>query len=390
MKLGILTYHSQQNYGGLLQCWALKAFLEKQGHEVQVIDRWFDEKNKALEREYPQWSMGAWAKFFLRSALGLGDFGLWLRHWRTKRFLQQKLNLTPYHFVEWADAPPELGVDAIVVGSDQVWYCGEPGVFLLEGANLQGVRRVISYAASFGRKVIPPEFDAVFQHGWTRFSALSCREREGVEICKRLGFQATQVVDPTLLLTQADWGKLLRLKHNQGKRTRLFCYFMSVDAAAALPVLENYAERINGEVDLFVNKGVSFLRPIPRSLSALLAKRKRRGAGGVHVHLGAGPLEFAQTIGVATQVITDSFHGLMFSAIFGCNARFIRPSTSFRAEMFGRIAEFAAKYVRGPLFFDNVSDAMRSLEQEPRLTYNEPALASIQETSRRWLLDNLL
>lgn len=387
MKIGILTYHSQLNYGGVLQCWALKTFLEKKGHEVQVIDRWFDEKNKALEREYPQWSMGAWAKFFLRSALGLGDFGLWLRHWRTKRFLQQKLNLTPYHFVAWADAPRELGVDAIVVGSDQVWYCGEPGVFLLEGANLQGVRRVISYAASFGRKEIPAAFAPVFRQGWARFSALSCREREGVEICNSLGFQATQVVDPTHLLTKMDWEKLAHLKRKPETHPRLFGYFMSVDACAALPVLGDYAERVHGEVDIFVNNGTPFLRPIPRSLSAWLAQRK--GARSVHVHLGAGPWEFVRAIGGATQVITDSFHALMFSAIFGCNARFIRPSNPFRAEMFGRITEFAAKCVQGALFCDNVTDAVRSLEQGLRITYNESALASMQAASRTWLTDNL-
>ena len=37
MKIGILTFHSQLNYGGVLQCWALKKALEDMGHETVVV-----------------------------------------------------------------------------------------------------------------------------------------------------------------------------------------------------------------------------------------------------------------------------------------------------------------------------------------------------------------
>ena len=52
MKLGILTFHSQLNYGGVLRCWALKMALEGMGHEVVVVDRWLDAKNGMLRREF--------------------------------------------------------------------------------------------------------------------------------------------------------------------------------------------------------------------------------------------------------------------------------------------------------------------------------------------------
>lgn len=38
MKIGIITFHASFNYGSMLQAWALQTFLEKQGHEVKIIN----------------------------------------------------------------------------------------------------------------------------------------------------------------------------------------------------------------------------------------------------------------------------------------------------------------------------------------------------------------
>ena len=108
MKIGILTFHSQLNYGGVLQCWALQTALEKMGHEVVVIDRWLTPDNRHLEHGYNRKRKKWWLRFWIRSLLGLGDMRFWLRVRRTKRFLREKLHLTPYHFVDWKDAPRDL------------------------------------------------------------------------------------------------------------------------------------------------------------------------------------------------------------------------------------------------------------------------------------------
>ena len=122
MKIGILTFHSQLNYGGVLQCWALQTVLENIGHEVVVINRWLDDNDDLLEYGYNMFNPKQWIRFAIRSLLGLGDASLWLRVKRT--FLKKYIQCTPYHFVEWKDAPKDLGVDMLVVGSDQVWNCG--------------------------------------------------------------------------------------------------------------------------------------------------------------------------------------------------------------------------------------------------------------------------
>ena len=98
MKIGILTFHSQLNYGGVLQCWALQTALEKMGHEVVIIDRWLTPDNWHLERGYDRKQKKWWLRFWLRSLLGLGDMRFWLRVRRTKRFIHEKLHLTSFHF----------------------------------------------------------------------------------------------------------------------------------------------------------------------------------------------------------------------------------------------------------------------------------------------------
>ena len=120
MKVGILTFHSQLNYGGVLQCWALQTALEKLGHEVKVIDRWLDARNATLLGDKP-----ANLKQFILLIFEIVSmnwyFAIKRRRRKTTRFISTQLNLTDYHFFKWLEAPKDLGVDVLVVGSDQVW-----------------------------------------------------------------------------------------------------------------------------------------------------------------------------------------------------------------------------------------------------------------------------
>ena len=98
MRVGLLTLHSQLNYGGVLQAWAGQCALEGLGHEVCVLDRWLDPRNLTLLGPF-----GALSRATVRSALceGLayGQAGAFARrHWRTIRFVRGRLRLSPFHF----------------------------------------------------------------------------------------------------------------------------------------------------------------------------------------------------------------------------------------------------------------------------------------------------
>ena len=159
MKLGILTFHSQLNYGGVLQCWALKTALEGMGHEVVVVDRWVTPDNRMLDGPFGHAGFKGWCMIALKSLLGCGTGKQALRHWRTRRFMKL-LNLTSFHFYDWAEVEQANSqtierLDSLVVGSDQVWHggdWGDPRPYLLEGAPQV---HAIAYAASFGIKAMP-------------------------------------------------------------------------------------------------------------------------------------------------------------------------------------------------------------------------------------------
>ncbi len=408
MKIGILTFHSQLNYGGVLQCWALQTALEKMGHEVVVIDRWLDPDNWHLERGYDRKQKKWWLRFWIHSLLGLGDMRFWLRAHRTKRFIREKLHLTTYHFYDWKNAPSNLGVDMIVVGSDQVWHCGDdfgdPRPYLLEGAP---VVPAIAYAASFGFPKMPQKLGrsvgkdkelsaaSIYQNGLSRFQAIGCREAEGVEICRILGFDATHVVDPTLLVNRAEWERLATCHIDKCVKTlprRIACYFMGEKLNDVLPVLNDFAKGHNIRIDLLFSDGLPHddIFPFPRTLRMLRswADRCIQRFHHVRVRLDAGPIDFIRLHAVADAVVTDSFHSLMFSSIFGKNIRFLAPSSSRRRAMFGRIVGFA-EHADGPLVAATLGEALESLADGVRSGIRPEYLETIRSDSMRFLREAL-
>ena len=385
MKVGILTFHAHLNYGGVLQCLALQKTLESLGHEAIVVDRWMDIDNFVLERNYNIVLSKEFLKSCIRLLLGLGDFRRWLRVRRTKKFVQKHLKLTPYHFVEWKDAPGDLGLDLLVVGSDQVWHCGnwgDPSVYLLDGAPQI---RAISYAASFGMTELPDSFVDVYLNGLSRFSAISCREHEGVDICRGLGFAATHVVDPTLLA----WCARADINAKGGKPNELVCYFLSEKLEDHIPELSEFAKRRKCKVRVFLID--AWLSAVPLNISgvvALLKKWRYRICPSVEIMDSAGPQEFFDAFRTAKWVVSDSFHALMFSICNGCNARIIRPKTEFRIQMFSRIEEFA-QHTRGPLIVDSVSSALDSIASGEEVSYDYSWIKSRCNESISYLKNNL-
>ena len=386
MKIGILTFHSQLNYGGVLQCWALQTALEKLGHEVVVIDRWQDKDNSWLEKGYDEYGMFQWIKFLVRSAMGLGNINQWLRVRRTKRFLTEHLRLTPYHLFDWKDAPKELGIDMFVVGSDQVWHCGDwgdPRVYLLEGAPKIPA---IAYAASFGLTELPKYLserdgdslaEPVYRAGLKKFKAISCRESEGVSLCRKLGFKAEHVLDPTLLVNKADWECLIRVEKKHSK-TRVVCYLLGTDYKIVLQRLVRFSRENDCEVEIFVDQWVFYALPMPTSASKFVqwaTGLKRKVFGKVRICDSAGPIEFVRAIANADFVVSDSFHALMFSIIFGRKVRILAPKSSHRKKMFARIEEFASK-MTWQVVVDSLDAALKSFVDDDVATIDSTWLES--------------
>ncbi|MCB1353292.1 MAG: polysaccharide pyruvyl transferase family protein [Rhodobacteraceae bacterium] len=293
-RVGILTLPLHNNYGGILQAAALYKALENAGKTPVLLSK---------KAERPIWTRAALRVLQTVPGQNIGD----LRARERERaihypFIAEHLpNRTGILRTreQFSRALRQLGLDAVVVGSDQVWrfeYHGDdnPMIYFLDFAEDLGVRR-ISYAASFGQKdwAYPrktEEASRLLAH----FDAVSARETSGVQICRTtLGRpDAALCLDPTLLLDRA--------------------HYAAIAAKAPPPP--------RGAVLNYVLDRTSFARDICGTVIATCPGIGRANEitirkGGAKPDIPAWLRAFQH----ANFVVTDSFHGTVFSILFERN-----------------------------------------------------------------------
>jgi hypothetical protein len=295
--------------------------------------------------------------------------------------VREKLNLTPYHFFQWSEVKGEnLGLDMIVVGSDQVWkgqYKQLLPYLLFDAPPIPA----ISYAASFGMRQIPTPLIDVYRQGFSRFKSISCREYEGVQIVENQGYSATHVVDPTILLDPQMWKKSVVIS----KEKILTCYFLAENLYSILPKVEAFARVQQCKVKIFLNALRSPLILSFKGIKQRICLSRYSRSANIEIALVAGPQEFLDAHASSTWVVTDSFHSVMFASIFDKNVRFLRPTNEKRKAMFARIEEFAKSNVKGEMIANSLDEALESFEKGDIISFNQDNLKKLREESKKWL-----
>lgn len=296
MRICILTQPLGANFGGVLQAYALQKALKGMGHNVTTL------------RFSPQatwWIPSGFKKRVLTvrrfiSKYLKGNKGItYCNPDRQTRYAFRELNRFINDYIEHLDVQPPLTrntipeYDAYVVGSDQVWrpaYSPFLPNFYLDFIADSTAKR-IAYAASFGVDTweADEEMTSCLQGLAKKFDAITVREESGVELCKKfLGVQATVMPDPTLLLSAADYIRLCpQESQNQG------------DFVAAYILDQGEQEK-------------AFVQRVADQLH-LPAKY----IGKYDWSTGVDSIEsWISGISNARYVITDSFHGTVFSLLF--------------------------------------------------------------------------
>ncbi|MDE6091300.1 MAG: polysaccharide pyruvyl transferase family protein [Duncaniella sp.] len=314
MKLGILTQPLRNNYGGLMQAWALQKVLTEAGNEVIIINREYRRlKDMNLIRR-----TASIVKRELSIALGIEKRQPQLSE--IQEFYIRKY-IIPFIENRYEGISPTLyteksfrkyiecaNFDGLVVGSDQVWRPRySPAIcnyFLDFLPQISEVKR-IAYAASFG--VDNWEFSPIETKKSTelakKFDFIGVRESSGIGLCRKyLDVSAKYVADPTLLLDRNYYDALIdnpsvSLRPSNGE---LFCYVL--DSAKELKDVINACSSSLGYTPYYCN-----------------AVRKITNSDDLKYldECTFPPVEqWLKSFRDAEMVITDSFHGTVFSIIY--------------------------------------------------------------------------
>ena len=300
-RVGIITIHKINNYGSVLQSYALQQVCKNLGYETEIIDYNFPNVYHS-ENKYAMPNDAQPKEPKLLRLLFAG--ALLCQHKGVARFVHKYLQLSSRIY----SSPAELlsflpKYDVYVTGSDQLWnprHCNGDPAFMLHFAPDEALK--ISYAASIGTNSIPEELHPLYKKLLVRYKYIGVREKSGVEIIKNVvGKQATMVLDPTLLLNRDEWDKIASPKRLI-KKKYILCYFLNY-SFNAFPYVDELAEY------MWQQTGYDIVR-VARPPHKLKYKH-------THYKIGATPEEFLALVRDAEMVLTTSFHGTAFAVNYG-------------------------------------------------------------------------
>jgi len=284
MKIGILTFHWATNYGAVLQAYALQTYLVMYGHDCKIIDYVPYGCKKNLFRCFL-------TRFPLRIPHNILDYQ---KENRMIRFRQRHLRLTR-NYGSWAELqkdPPDC--DVYVCGSDQIWNPsftrkGEGKATLSYFLDFGGEQKKrLAYAASFGCTSYPADLINIIKAPLQRFKALSVRENTGLAILDKMGIPGASLVpDPTMLLRLVDYKGLL--PHSE--KTAVDSVFVY-----ALHSGQKTIQEIRCHLEERSKQAIQYT--------------------GFHSHSLLSIEEWLAAIARSKAVVTNSFHGVIFSILF--------------------------------------------------------------------------
>lgn len=284
MRIGILTHPQSGNYGGILQCYALSAYLKEQGHMPIVIRR---ESDKG---------------FFLWIAIRSILKNLHFPRYYTPNACDKTRLIRPFvekHLVrthsihsqqKMRSVCEEYKFDAVIVGSDQVWradYAMNFGYNYFLDFVPTDVKK-LSYAASFGLSDWQYDLEQTnrIKDLLASFRGVSVREENAVSLCEdNLGITPKWLLDPTMLLKAEDYQSIMSPRIITEKY--VFVYWLG-DKSLVAEDIDNYKKQ--GYIIIDINL------------------RDEREQESVE--------DWLSYINYADCIITDSFHGCVFSILF--------------------------------------------------------------------------
>lgn len=287
MRIGIITQKLENNFGGILQNYALQTVLKRMGHTPITID--------LRQGDSLMWDIMSYIKnlvqYYVHHQTIKPKFARCITHRSkyTEGFIKKYISTTVRFQKLTLVVPIIYRMKCIVTGSDQVWrpkYNIIKYTFLAFTGN--NVKK-IAYAASFGvDKWEYLETQTKQCCKWIKsFNGVSTREASGVKLCEEyLNVKAEHVLDPTMLLSASDYMELCQFIPKR-KTPFLFAYILDITEEK-----KNVVERIAKD----------------KNLDVIMVSAENNISSSIE--------EWLSYFRDADYVVTDSFHGSVFSIIF--------------------------------------------------------------------------
>lgn len=308
-KIGILTFSDSNNYGAVLQTYALNRVLLNRNYDAEVIDicpeikLFRDKKFKPLDsakkergfRTRMNYLVGRMieclARFF--------SFSYKKRLKRTRKFKKGYINFSKKRY-SYQDLYIGVDYDVLISGSDQVWNPlskrSSPEPYFL-GFGDKDIKR-ISYAPSFGVSGLPEGVRNLYSKWLENLDSISVREESGKKIINSLirnKKKVERVLDPVFLLDIKEWSGL----GFDRKKNKKYLLIYSLIGSSYVDSLARYIAK---------KKGLEIIKISRWGFS--------RDGKDIKEISSCGPLEFLQLFRNASFVLSSSFHGTAFSILF--------------------------------------------------------------------------
>ena len=197
-----------------------------------------------------------------------------------------------------------------------------------------------------------------FRNFLPNFQKISCREQQGSDLIKEItGLDCETLIDPTLMLTKKQWEEVMKIPKIHPNRPFILLYVLGELTPEYKRIITNTSKKYNCEiVNIF-----DYDSP----------------------YYGCGPSEFIYLISTAKYVITDSFHGTVFSCIFDKKFKVLIRKDNV-ISMNSRFSNIITKLgIEGNVFVDEGTDVItfyNNRYDKKKLEYEQEKFISYLDT----------
>lgn len=301
MKIGILTFQASHNCGSMLQAFALQYVISKKLHQDCEIINYANDASRNMYGFFDRRICRASIKKNINTLIHLKTFIESYREYED--FSKKHLVLSSTYCRNGKELSKiASNYDIIIAGGDQIWNVCCPDAGKEFYLNFTHDVRKIAYSPSLGGTNILKKADNldVYRQLLNEFQHLSVREQNGKKWLEELSGREVKIIaDPTLLLTPEDWCKALPVPEISGKYIFNYAFYYN------RPETNRIIQRISKETGMPVYT-------IDLKSHAIQHLDKY----GIKRYDYTGPLAFLGLMKNASLVLTQSFHGTLFSSLF--------------------------------------------------------------------------